>query len=308
MVEASIIISTYNRVDMLGQALRSALGQRGVDHEVIVVDNGSTGATGALLSQWDDSRLRVIRIEKSLGGTGGRNTGLATARGRHLTILDDDDVWHPDKVARQLAALRASGREWAFCGCVYIDDRRRVIGGVRPPSAEEVGRDLAFRFVVPGGMSNVLWRREALDGDGLLDPELFFTVDWDLALRLLRRSLPAVVDEPLVAYRQHGSNASRGARGFQHELDQLEEKHEHLRHGGPIHRGMQYRFLGSQALRGGERREAAAAYWEAIRLGDWGSSLRALGVLLPVRLQPLVRRMMLSDRRWMAQAESWLAA
>lgn len=307
-MDASIVTSTYNRSGLLGEALDSALAQRGVKFEVIVVDNGSTDDTKDVLASYQHPALVVIRNEVSLGGTGGRNTGLARARGRYVGILDDDDVWHPDKVARQVAAMEDTGRAWSFAGCVYIDDAGHVLGGRPPPTPEQTMAELPYRFVVPGGMSNVLWRRTALDGQGLLDPALFLTVDWDLVLRLMRVGPPAVLTEPLVAYRQHRTNASRAALSFQPELDLLEAKHADLRGTTPLDRGVQHRFLASQALRGGQRRKAAVSYARALRRGDWGSALRALGLLLPLGAQQGARRRLLSDRRWLREAEHWLSS
>jgi glycosyltransferase involved in cell wall biosynthesis len=90
MPHVSVVISTYNRSGLLRQALTSALRQRDVDLEVVVVDNGSTDDTLAVLEQVDDSRLRVIRNAVSTGPTRGRNAGLAVAQGEWVALLDDD--------------------------------------------------------------------------------------------------------------------------------------------------------------------------------------------------------------------------
>lgn len=306
MAQVSVVMSTYNRSDLLHAALRSALGQGGVDVEVVVVNNGSTDDTGDVLAGCTDERLRVITNEESLGGTGGRNTGLAAARGEWLTVHDDDDLWAPDKVAAQVGAATAAGVDWAYAGCVFIDQGGRVIGGVPPPPPDEVMTELPTRYVVPGGMSNTLWRRGVLDGDGLLDQRLSHTVDWDLSLRLARQGRPAMVRRPLVAYRQHGATLSRHAARLHAELDLIEEKFADLRGGRPLDRGAQQRFFGSQALRAGARREALVAYYRGVRKGDWGSLLRAVAVLAPWRLQPWLRRRFLSDPAWIAEARGWL--
>ncbi|TVR22636.1 MAG: glycosyltransferase family 2 protein [Nitriliruptor sp.] len=81
MPRVTVVISSYNRRQMLSKALSSALAQREVDLEVIVVDNGSTDGTEQDLAAWRDTRLRVIRNPVSLGSIGGRNTGLAAAEG-----------------------------------------------------------------------------------------------------------------------------------------------------------------------------------------------------------------------------------
>jgi glycosyltransferase involved in cell wall biosynthesis len=306
MPHVSVVISTYNRKDLLSVALRSALGQLAVDHEVIVVDNGSGDGTDRLLASWNHPRLRVIRNEVSLGSVGGRNTGLAHARGEWVGMLDDDDLWAPDKLRAQLDALEASGRDWVYTGCVHIDGAGEILGG-RPPVAPETAMaELPIRFPLPGGMSNVIWRRDRLDGDGLLDPDLPFPADWDLCLRLSRQGQPACVARPLIAYRQHCRNLSRNVAHFRRELILLEAKRADLAGGRPIDWGAHHRFVASEELRAGARMAALRAYLRAIAAGDLDSIPRAAGVVLPTSLQRHLLRTRLSDAAWLEQAATWL--
>jgi glycosyltransferase involved in cell wall biosynthesis len=273
-----------------------------------VVDNGSTDDTPQVLAGWDDHRLRVIRNSESLGSVGGRNTGLQAAWGEWVGILDDDDLWSPDKLAAQLDAATRSGRHWAYAGCVHIDGADRILGGRPPPSPAKVMAELPVRFVLPGGMSNVIWRRDMLDGDGLLDPALPFPADWDVGLRLSRKGPPAMVPRPLIAYRQHGSNLSRDASRFREQLVRFEKKRADLTEGRGIDWGEQYRFVASEELRAGDRLAALRAYARAVTAGDLASLPRAAGVILPARLQAWARRTLLSDPAWIRDVERWLYA
>ncbi len=163
-----------------------------------------------------------------------------------------------------------------------------------------------MRYVVPGGISNVLWRRDVLPDGNLIDPQLTLTADWDITLRLLRTGLPAAVPRPLIGYRQHGRNLSRNASGWQDEIDFVEAKFADLLQGRHVDRGAQQRFVASESLRSGHPRAAAAAYLRAVRLGDWGSIPRAASLLAPPALHPWLRRAFLSDNDWIAEAERWL--
>lgn len=99
----SVIIPTYNRAASLGQAVNSVLTQ-GCEHlEVIVVDDGSTDQTREVLHTFGD-RIRVIQQENG-GVSAARNAGMAAAAGEWLGFLDSDDLWRPEKLARQLADL-----------------------------------------------------------------------------------------------------------------------------------------------------------------------------------------------------------
>jgi glycosyltransferase involved in cell wall biosynthesis len=306
--QVSVIISTYNREAMLTQALRSALAQRDVDHEVIVVDNGSSDGTAGLLADWSHPRLRVVRNETSLGSVGGRNTGLTASDSEWVGMLDDDDVWAPTKLREQIRAATESTRNWSYVGCVHIDGSGRILGGRPPQPPSVVMQELPIRFVLPGGMSNLIWRRDRLDGDGLLDPRLPFPADWDVSLRLSRQGPPAGVREPLVAYRQHGSNMSRDSARYSDELRTLEAKRADLAGGRPIDWGSHHRFVASEELRVGARMAAFQAYLKAIAAGDLASLPRSVGVFLPTVAQRWLLRTFLSDRRWIHEAEAWLSA
>jgi hypothetical protein len=303
----SVVTSTHQRPDLLARTVASVLRQTMTDLEHVIVDNGSGDDTWELLSRIDDPRVRVVRNEVSLGPTGGRNTGLAAARGDLVAFLDDDDVWAPNRLEAGLRALEEGSARWSYAGCVYIDRDDRVIGGRPAPSPTEVVEDLPSRYAVPGGISGLLWERDALDGDGLLDPRLQLTSDWDLALRLLRSSAPAAVLAPVVGYRQHATNVSRRAGDLLGELDVLREKFTDLGVDRQLDPALLHRFVGSEATRAGHRRDAARAFARAVRLGDSGSFLRAPGVLLPSGVQVRARRLLFSDARWLAAAEPWLA-
>lgn len=307
MPQVSVITSTHNRRQFLARALRTVLDQRDVDLEAIVVDNGSTDGTSELLSRIHDPRLRVIRNERSLGSVGGRNAGLQAASGTWVGFLDDDDLWAPDKLRCQLDVLSATGRSWAYAGCVHIDGKARIVSGRPPLAPEPATRALPRRFTIPGGMSNVIWRRGVLDEGGLLDPRLSFPADWDVSLRLSRNGLPALAPRPLVAYRQHGSNLSRDPARFADQLSLLERKRADLADGQPIDWGLQHRFIGSEELRAGTRLAAIRAFGQAVAARDAGSIPRAFGAVLPKDTQRWLHRRVLSDALWLEEAESWLA-
>lgn len=305
-VTVTVVTSTHARPDLLRHTVACVLGQQDVDLEYVVVDNASPDNTSELLATVDDPRLRVIRNEASDGPAAGRNTGLAAARGEWVAIVDDDDLWAPTRLASQLAELARTGRTWAFSGCVYVDGRGRVVGGVPPLDAETAARGLPDAYVVPGGISGMLWRRDQLDEGGLLDPRLTLTSDWDLALRLLRTGPPAVVASPDIGYRQHGANLSRLAGAFQDEFLVLQQKHGDLGVDGEQSGVLGHGFVASEALRIGDRRAALRAYGRALRAGDWTAITRLPAVGVPKAWHGTLRRTLLSDRGWMRQAKAWL--
>jgi glycosyltransferase involved in cell wall biosynthesis len=105
----SVIIPTRNRPDLVLRAVRSALAQTHGDLEVLVVVDGPCSKTAASLAEVSDSRLRLIQLAESVGGSDARNTGVQNAAGEWVAFLDDDDEWLPAKIEKQMAvALQAT--------------------------------------------------------------------------------------------------------------------------------------------------------------------------------------------------------
>ena len=105
MPTVSVVIPTYNRADVLPRAIDSALGQSVADIEVVVVDDGSTDDTEALVADYEDDRLRYVAHETNRGANVARNTGIEAADGEYIAFLDSDDEWKPTKLERQLERL-----------------------------------------------------------------------------------------------------------------------------------------------------------------------------------------------------------
>src|SRR5918993_498800 len=120
MMSVSVVVPTRNRSRLLASTLRSVLVQRGVELEVIVVDEGSTDNTPEMLAALDDPRVRVLRHDVPRGLSAARNRGADEARGEWVAFVDDDDLWAPEKLVSQLDAARAMARDWAYTGSVTI--------------------------------------------------------------------------------------------------------------------------------------------------------------------------------------------
>ena len=102
--DVAAIVPTHDRADLLTTTLRSVLWQRGVSLEVVVVDDGSSEAMDTVVERVGDPRVRVVRNETPEGVCAARNRGAAETDARWLAFCDDDDLWAPDKLARQVAA------------------------------------------------------------------------------------------------------------------------------------------------------------------------------------------------------------
>lgn len=295
----SVVIPTRNRRARLFTTLRSVLAQRDVNLEVVVVDDGSQDETDEMVAGLGDPRIRLVRNAAPRGESGARNRGLEETRGVWVAFLDDDDLWAPDKLARQLQALHDTGREWAYTGDVVIDSELRILSGAPPPSPEELIEWLPAYNSVPAGASNVIVSSRLVAQVGPFDPGLKRTADWDMWLRLARGGPPAWVPCPLVANCIHSTNMSKDMTILFQELNVLAS-----RHGIRVDRARHYRWAAWGALVDGRRWDALRYYGGAIAAGDlWSIGRAAIGLLRPGGTgTPREER----GDAWTAEARRWL--
>ena len=101
----SVVIPAYNHEKFIGAAIDSVLGQTVADFELIVIDDGSTDGTAAVVQKYDDPRLSFYHQENQ-DAFNTINRGLGMARGRYISILNSDDVYTTDRFARILACIK----------------------------------------------------------------------------------------------------------------------------------------------------------------------------------------------------------
>ncbi len=307
MPDVSVVVPTRNRARLLRQALRTVRWQRGVDLEAVVVDDGSTDHTAEWVAGLGDPRVRVVRHERALGASVARNRGSAAAQGRYIAFLDDDDLWAPDKLIAQLAAMFRQRRHWSTTGAVSVDHALHVLGGELPP--EEITAGYPRYNALSVGASGLLVSADLLAEVDGFDTALRHLSDWDLWLRLAAVGLPAVVPRPLVAYRLHRDAAALAAaldpaRALA-EVDMIAD-----RYGITADRAAVRRRMGWTALRLGHRRMAVRCYAAAMREGDWRSATRSGGAFTAagagqrVSVRPFGRRRLKQSA--LAEASRWL--
>jgi glycosyltransferase involved in cell wall biosynthesis len=281
--EISVVIPTHNRWSFLSSgSLPSALAQEGVDHEVIVVDDGSSDATAIGLGKLDHPRLRVIRHERSRGVATARNAGIAAARGDWVAFLDDDDLWSPHKLRRQLHVVQAARASFVYSDIVGLDKERNVCYELSGPEPDDLAVQLLSRYVIPGGASNVVAETELVRRLGGFDEQLFITADWDMWLRLAQTAKGARCPGVLVATTAHPGNMPSGSlwRELVRDLDHFYEKHREA--GLSMDRAGFARFLALQRYRGGKRLDPALLlFWLSLRFRRPSHALSALGLLVP---------------------------
>jgi len=292
----SVVIPTYNRAALLAEAIDSALAQTRPPDEIVVVDDGSTDATTAVLARFAP-KVRAVRQDNA-GEAAARNRGVAEARGPWIAFLDSDDRWEPAALER----LEAAARAHPDAGLVAM--RARAIRSDGTPTARVHGKKspgpyFSTRSLLVGDAGGVLMplvRRDLLLSAGGFDTALASATDCDMWLRLSFVTTMIGVPEPLLLVRVHPDNLSAdktlNARMWIAILGKLAREHPEFVRDNPW---AFRRALGKEHLRLG--REA---------LAGWDGSERGLAEARSA-LAISVRTFPFFARAWIYLAWSWIA-
>ena len=206
----SVIMPAYNAARYILDAVRSVLDQRGVELELIVVDDGSTDETRELVNRIADPRLRLL-VDTNHGPAYARNQGCRAASGtRYLAFLDADDAWDGDKLLEQTRFLDADpGLVGAGCFMRYVSSTGEVLGETGQTLDPSELRQVAAGDLFPFPMSSLVVRRSALERAGFFDECFRYagSEDLDFLARLAAAGPLQCVPRVLGSYRIHPTSA-----------------------------------------------------------------------------------------------------
>lgn len=210
----SIIIPVYNRENLIDRAVASVLAQSFDDYEIIVVDDGSSDATRAVVEEIEDSRVRYV-FQNNTGAAAARNRGARLANSDYLTFLDSDDEALPGWLERLHEAFVVDNADIVCCGLEKVGVGREVDekGGVRlPVNMGPMYGDIVGRFTNSGSYA---LRRSIFEEVGGFDEELSSGQHTELAMRLVpmaqQRNWRIIsVMEALIQVHVHGGDRIRG--------------------------------------------------------------------------------------------------
>ncbi len=211
MPKVSVVMPVYNGERFLRESLDSVFAQTFQDFEVLCVDDGSTDNSAAGFEQYG-VRIRGLR-QKNARQSAARNAGVILAKGQYIAFLDQDDLWYPSKLLRQLAAIEANSRVvLVHCDFDRIDEKGRMVqeraGTIERASAlaSPMGQLIGEALIFPSAM---LIRREGFARSGGFHAELQGFEDFDLIARLKQQGEFVMVEERGMAYRLHGQGFTR---------------------------------------------------------------------------------------------------
>ena len=214
----SFVVPVANGELFIAKTLQSACAQTYPNFEIIVVDDASEDATVSVVEKHcrEDARMRLVRLPERAGVAAARNAGIRSANGTFIAPLDADDIWHPDKIAYQVATMLAGGES---IGMVYtwisrIDGEDNPLRGRKKHVFVE-GDIVKFLLgsSFTGGGSTPLFRRKVLEFVGGYDERFFHDKiqggeDINLYLKVASHSLVAVAPMELVRYRETSESMS----------------------------------------------------------------------------------------------------
>ncbi len=277
--EVSVIIPCYNGEHFIGEAIRSVLNQTFGLFEIIVVNDGSSdGSRRVIESYSSDRRLKYIEHDTNRGISAARNTGIKHSRGDLIAFLDQDDLWKPDKLEKQVVIFerdRSGEFGLAFSDVQIIEEtdgrrrqwRRRAPAGISAAPPGEILRVLFLKNFIT--IISAVIRRRCFDEVGLFDESILSGADdYDLCLRLATRYKFAHIREPLALRREHGANYSDFERIFPDAVAIIERAVSRNPELSPLKKrrlsDLSYN-LGRCYQQKGKTREARRASWDAVR-------------------------------------------
>lgn len=207
MPRVSALIPTYDRQEFITGAIETVLGQTYDDIEAVVVDDGSTDGTRAMLQEYEaNDRVQVLHNERNRGISASFNRAADAARGEYFCILGDDDRWHPEKIERQLAVMERLDEEYAV---VYTWGTLRQNGVLMDTYTNDLHGDvypeILGKFKLTPHSSHMI-RASCFDAVGGFDPDFDRAVDWEMNIRLAKEYKFEYVPEFLTVHHHHGGN------------------------------------------------------------------------------------------------------
>ncbi|MBN1161368.1 MAG: glycosyltransferase [Dehalococcoidales bacterium] len=207
----SVIIPTYNRALIVKEAIESVLVQTFQDFELIIVDNYSGDDTESVVGSYHDQRIRYFKNQNNGLVSVNRNFGIQKAGGEYIAFLDDDDLWLPEKLEKQVK-LMDSNKELGlvYSDCYIMDDAGSSQGKTYFSYIKPI-RGAALKGLLQENTIATLTAmvsKKALDKVGDFRTKYIIAQDYDLWLRIAQQYPIDFINEPLAKYRIHRGGAS----------------------------------------------------------------------------------------------------
>ena len=205
----SIIMPSYNTAQFLLQSVQSVVAQTYKDWELIIVDDCSTDNTDEVIASISDERIRYIKNEQNSGAAVSRNKALREARGRWIAFLDSDDLWHPEKLEKQIRFMKANGYSFSYTNYSEIDEKSQPLGRT-VTGPKRITKTGMYNYCWPGCLT-VMYDASVV---GLIQIEdIKKNNDYAMWLKVCRKADCWLLEENLAQYRKRSGSISSHSYG-----------------------------------------------------------------------------------------------
>lgn len=210
----SIIMTVYNGERFLRQAIESCLNQSYTDIELVIIDDGSTDNSLAIIESFNDTRIHLITNSTNKGQSFSRNLAIKESKGAYIAIMDADDIAYPNRLERQIEFMKQNPHI-SLCGswAHLIDEFGRINGTKKGPDSD-IEIKLRLLFYCPIIHPSVMWRKADFEQlDLYYDPHFVYAQDFDLWTRAMAKDVEFhILQEPLLQFRFKHAGSISGAK------------------------------------------------------------------------------------------------
>lgn len=269
----SVIIPTYNRCRLLEKAIESVLLQTYKKFEIIIIDDCSTDKTEELIKGFKDDRIKYYRNETSLYAAASRNRGIQKSSGEFISFLDDDDMWMPEKLEKQINKFKNNQNLGLVYGGVKIIFENQNLTYINQP---KVSGDIYKKMLIKnhiGVTPSVLIKRSVFNKIGLFDTTFPAREEYDLWIRIAKEYEIDYVDEPLlISYvRINLDRISSNLNNYIEANNLLNEKYQVEINNNLTYKEISIRLaeqkslLGAQAIKINNKKLAIRYFWHSMK-------------------------------------------
>lgn len=206
----SVIMPSYNTGRFISESIESVIGQTYRNWELIIVDDCSTDETREVVEKYiSDKRIIFVENLVNSGAAVSRNRALKMARGRYIAFLDSDDIWLPDKLARQVRFMAANDYCFSYTCYEEIDENDKRLGRV-VSGPVRISRRKMYQYCWPGCLT-VMFDRSGIGPEEAVIKDIRKNNDYAMWLRISRKADCYLLDDVLAGYRKRkGSISNHG--------------------------------------------------------------------------------------------------
>ena len=303
----SVVIPTYKRSETLIRAIQSALNQTYRNIEVLVVDDNMPNDAFSLAVQETlravpDKRVHYLQQEKHINGSAARNAGIEAAKGEYVAFLDDDDVWYPDKLDKQMEVFSANpsvGLVYTGTRAIYVNDH--VSYSILPKHEGDLSRIILLENCI-GTTSSVVAKKDIIVAAGKFDTQMPALQDYDLWVRICQLArIGTVRAEELDYYNfRDSTQISSNTEKYEKAFIRLNEKYQELLktlNASEQKKRSQYELflLANKALRNNDKKKGRS-YLKKILKNGFSRKAAAMIAMSPFPYRLLLKARKKADR------------